>query len=186
MQLDRFVSVSDPLTDQRRIYQAIRAKDVDVLIDALRDPENRAWAARHLGKFGDPSAIGPLIRLLTVRDFHTRAAAARALGQLRAREAVPSLIASADEGPEDVMRAWSIDSLGKIGSVEAVPTLIETLASEHKGLRRTAAVALGEIGDPCALPALEESATHESWLAGRHYRRIARRLRRASASRAAA
>lgn len=87
-----------------------------------------------------------------------------------------------EEAPEAVMRAWAIDALGQIGSEEAVPKLLQPLFDEHEGLRRTAALALAKIGDPRAVDALEETARRESWIAGRHYRRMARRLRKAAAA----
>ena len=174
----------DHLHDQRRVYEAIRTRDVDALIEALTDPVNRPWAARHLGKLGDPRAVGPLIRLLEAQDFQASSAAAQALGRLRALEAVDPLLACVEEGPEDVMRAWAIDALGRIGSEEAVPALLKLLAHDHEGLRRTAAAALAEIGDPRAVDALEETARRESWLAGRHYRRMARRTKKAATARA--
>jgi hypothetical protein len=167
----------DPLADQRFVYEAIRNRDVEALITALNDPENRAWAAQYLGKFGDPAAIRPLIRLLSAKDFQTRAAAATALGQLGATEAIPALLESVDLGPEDVMRAWAIDALGKIGSHEAVPNLIGVLGSPHEGLRRTAAAALGAIGDKRAIPALEGSARKESFFTRRLFRRAIRQIR---------
>jgi HEAT repeat protein len=70
---------------------------------------------------------------------------------------------------------WS-DALGKIGSPEAVPRLIELLTSPEEGFRRTAATALGAIGDPRAVPALEEAAQHDSWRARRLYRRAIRQI----------
>jgi HEAT repeat protein len=171
---------TDPLAHQRFVYEAWRNRNVGTLITSLTDPENRAWAARYLGKLGDPAAIGPLIRLLSAKDFHTRAAAARALGQLEAREAVPALLDSIDRGPEDVMRSWAIDALSKIGSHEAVPKLIEVLASPHEGLRRTAAAALGVIGDERAIPALEEAGPKESFFTRRLFRRAIRQIRAAA------
>jgi HEAT repeat protein len=110
------VPPADPLADQRRVYDAIQRGDVDAFVDALTDPENRAWAARYLGKMGDPRAVAPLIRLLGVKDFQARAAAAIALGELGAVEAVPPLLACVDEGAEDVMRAWAITPLGGLGA----------------------------------------------------------------------
>jgi HEAT repeat protein len=117
-----------------------------------------------------------LIRLLAVRDFHARAAAARALGKLRAVEAIPSLLESVDSGPQDVMRAWAIDALGRIGSDEAVPRLLEALTSSHPGLRATAAAAFGRIGDARALPELGQAAGRERWRHRRLYWRAIRAI----------
>jgi HEAT repeat protein len=166
-----------PTRAQKKIFQAKRDRDVATLIAALTDAENRAWAVRYLGEMGDPQAIRPLILLLSVRDFQTRSAAAIALGRLRAVEAVPALLECVDRGPEDVMRAWAIDALGKIGSDQAVPRLIEVLKGPDEGLRRTAAVALGAIGDRRALHGLEQAAKHQSWIGRRHYRRAIRQLK---------
>jgi HEAT repeat protein len=85
-------SSADPLAHQRFVYEAWRNRDVGALITVLTDPENRAWAARYLGKLGDSSAAPALIRLLSANEFHARAAAARALGELKATEAVPALL----------------------------------------------------------------------------------------------
>jgi HEAT repeat protein len=171
---------ADSKTAQRLIVQARREGDVDTLVKALTDPENRAWAARYLGDIGDPKTISPLIRLLSVRDFQARAAATIALGKLGAVEAVPALLACVDRGPEDVMRAWAIDALGKIGSNQAAPRLIQELANPDRTLWRTAAVALGAIGDAQAIPALEQAARQESWIGKRHYRRAPRQIKRRS------
>jgi HEAT repeat protein len=168
---------SASLAAQRRVFDAHRAQDVETLISVLGDdPENRAWAARYLGKIGDPRAVAPLIRLLSVRDFQARAAAARALGKLRAVEAIPALLESVDSGPEDVMRAWAIDALGRIGSDEAAPKLIGLLENPHAGLRCTAAAALGRIGDARALPELRQAAARERWRHRRPYRRAIRAI----------
>jgi len=169
---------ADSKTTQRLIVQARREGDVGLLVKALTDPENRAWAARYLGDIGDPKATRPLVRLLSVQDFQSRAAAAIALGKLRAVEAVPALLACVDRAPEDVMRAWAIDALGKIGSDQAVPRLIQELGNPDRILWRSAAVALGAIGDARAVPALEQAARQESWLGKRHYRRAVRQIKR--------
>jgi HEAT repeat protein len=161
---------------KRFVWEAWQRRDVNGLLDALTDPENRAWAARYLGKVGDPAAIPALIRLLGVNEFHARAAAARALGQLGATEAVPALLESVERGPEDVMRAWAIDALGKIRSREAAPALIDVLRSSDERLHWPAAVALGRIGDERAIPALEAAASREGFWTRRRYRQVIRQL----------
>ena len=167
-----------PTEAERVIYEARRDGDVTTLVAALTDPDNRAWAARYLGEMGDPEAIQPLIRLLSVNDFQTRAAAAIALGRLRAVEAVPALLACIDQGPNDIiMRAWAITALGEIASDEAVPRLIEVLGSpDDRSLWRTAAIALGAIGDARAVQALKQAAKQEPWIVRRHYRRAIRQI----------
>jgi HEAT repeat protein len=75
------------------------------------------------------------------------------------------------------MRSWAIDALGKIGSPDAVPKLIEVLGSPHEGLRRTAAAALADIGDSRALKPLDEAVKQASWRERRHHRRAIRQIR---------
>lgn len=162
----------------RQVLIAKAEGDVASLIAALRDPDPgvRSCAARYLAKLGAVEAIPALLMLLNATNFHVRTAGVLALGRLRATEAVPALLEAVDIGPEDVFRAWAIDALGKIRSNEAVPKLIDVLSSPHEGLCRTAAAALGAIGDPSAVPALQAKAQRESWMGRRHYRRALRRI----------
>jgi HEAT repeat protein len=74
------------------------------------------------------------------------------------------------------MRAWAIDALGRIGSDEAVPRLLEALKSSHPGLRAMAAAALGRIGDARALPELRQAAGRERWRHRRPYWRAIRAI----------
>jgi HEAT repeat protein len=171
------MSVEDARARRRRIWEANRERDVETLIAGLADPDARTWAAHYLGNLGDPAAIRPLIRLLSANDFQARAAAAQALGKLRTVEAVPVLLECIDRGPEDVMRAWAIDALGRIGSDQASPKLIQLLKSPHHGLRRTAAAALGAIGDARAIEPLRQAAKEASWTEKLHYRRMIRKIK---------
>jgi len=109
---------------------------VEPLIQALKDADKlvRYHAALALGKLKDRRAIKPLIHALfdemppigpdplTGDQMTVRAAAAQALGELRAEEAVPALKVLLTDENRGVRRAV-IQALGKIGTKEAVEAL---------------------------------------------------------------
>jgi len=141
---------------------------VAVLITALNeDPVNwvRFAAAEALGKIGPAAeaSVPDLIRALQEDRLGVPREAATALGRLGAVQAIPALVAGLEHEDRDVQVA-SAAALGEIGpaAAQAVPALIKALrdqANWHVG--REAAVALGRIGDPTALPALREAAGHK-------------------------
>jgi len=143
-----------------------------LLLPMLKDKSEfvRREVAFVLGEMRDRSATSPLIDLLARdKQASVRAAAAVALGQIGDEAATPALSRSItgqgskkkkSKGPEDefVIRS-AVRSLGKIGSRDAVPTLVAALENEANSLetRREAATALGLIGDPAGLPALQSA-----------------------------
>jgi HEAT repeat protein len=140
----------------------------NLLIPMLKDKEEfvRREVAFALGKTRHGSAVSPLLDLLA-RDkkASVRAAAAIALGQIGDAAAAPGLSQtlvdagkkkSISDEDEFVIRS-AVRSLGQIGGRTAVPTLISALQNEVNSIdtRREAATALGLIGDPAALSALQ-------------------------------
>ncbi len=105
----------------------------------------------------------PLLHQLGSHDPEKRRAALEALLQ-KGNEAVPLLlkVLSDDYDPEHGANDWSeiykcrlaAEGLGRLKAKEAVEPLLEALQDGDTGLRATAAWALGEIGDPQAIPAL--------------------------------
>jgi HEAT repeat protein len=96
-----------------------------------------------------------------------RGAAAIALGEIGDEAAVTALLQTLTGGKkkrssedEFVLRA-AAKSLGQIRSRAAVPVLIATLENSTNApdTRREAATALGLIGDPSAMPALQAAFT---------------------------
>jgi HEAT repeat protein len=55
------------------------------------------------------------------------------------------------------VRIRAIRSLGRMKAREAVAPVIEALSHEVSNVRKESAIALGEIGDPKAIPALEKA-----------------------------
>ncbi len=127
-----------------------------------------------------------------------RGAAARKLGELKAREAVEPLARLLADEDEDV-RLTAVDALGSIGSEKARQilrallqhesaslrrnavvqlgrlrdeparsSLMALLASPQPDMRRSAAVALAHFGDPAVQPAIEEAIREEA-LFTRHW-----------------
>lgn len=101
------------------------------LIAALRDKDQevRGAAAVSLGDHADVLAVGPLVVSLSDKNAFVRAHAARALGV---------------NGP---------------AASQAVPALVKLLDEDAEAeVKRETATALGLIGDPAALPALERAS----------------------------
>lgn len=117
---------------------------VEPLIAALQDPDKavRFHAALALAKLKDRRAVRPLIRALfdempplepdplTGELLTVRAAAAQALGELRATEAIPALrVLLTDENYPT--RQAAVLALLRIGTPEAVQAVAEALLREH-------------------------------------------------------
>lgn len=143
---------------------------VILLLPMLKDKSEfvRREASFALGETRHPSAVSGLVDLLDRdKQASVRAAAAIALGQIGDAAAAPALIQlitregtkrkkSRSDGDEFVVRS-AVRSLGQIGSQTAVLTLISALQDELNSIdtRREAATALGLVGDPAALSALQ-------------------------------
>jgi len=169
------------------------AGDIEGLLAVTEGPDDklRHSAAEMLGECGDVRCIGPLEKMLREGRFaYLRGAAARALGQLCAVEAVPALIETLSDSIYYTC-AGAARALGQIGDARAVPPLIGLLRDDKEYVRwvaadalrkfgelavepllrwvredsgrgvEMAALVLGKIGDPRALPVLRELAeTH--------------------------
>ncbi len=97
--------------------------------------------------------------LSTHRDHRKRAAAAWALGCLRAEEALEMLLNALSDEREDVeIKENAAEALGVIGDKRAVNQLIMALKDSNPGVRFSASYALGQVADPRALPELERLA----------------------------
>lgn len=118
-----------------------------------------------LVRYKDPSTIPLFIEALDFSedDFDRAIVAAGALGEMQATEAVPALT-KAVEKPLPIksrangVRLASIRALAKIGDKRAVPSLAKILTTSADEqdflLNMKAALALGELRDPTAIPAL--------------------------------
>ena len=159
---------------------------VSELISQLKDADEkvRRDAAKALGEFKNPRAVGPLIALLKDTDLSVRINAATALGEIKDPRAVDPLIgvlkdtdysgrvfAAVQVATLAVQRAQGVAvapglrqikdpraaaalSLGKIKDPRAVEPLIAALKDENVVVRGVAAGSLGEFNDPRAVEPL--------------------------------
>lgn len=100
-----------------------------------------------------PISVEQLIALLSDDSAINRAAAARALGEMEATEAVDPLVRTLyDESPH--VREWAARALGEIADPRAVDGLLDRLRDESSDVREWAVRGLGEIGDDRAVDGL--------------------------------
>lgn len=141
-------ALNDPTHPARHLVAATLGqigdrRAVEPLIQALKDPDKqvRFHAALALGKLKDPRALRPLVHALfdemppigsdplTGDPLIVRAAAAQALGELRAKESVPALKVLLKDEPRSLRRAV-VQALGQIGTEEALNALQEAVWTE--------------------------------------------------------
>jgi HEAT repeat protein len=163
-----------------RINQLRKLGDLDGLVAEanVENPYVRVWAIRAIRKLGDPTAVSHLELLLRDDDMGVRSAAAQALGAMD-ESATPALM-SALEDPDPAVKASVAASLGKLKGADAVDPLGRLLSeSTSWQVKRSAALALGEIGDPSARPVLLAARSRLPALAMRRREflsRVARKL----------
>jgi HEAT repeat protein len=76
------------------------------------------------------------------------------LGRLGEKEAVPALLAAAND-PDPDTRLYAIWALGKIGDPAGFDTVLAASQSEDAGVRKMSAYVLGQLRDPRAIPRLK-------------------------------
>lgn len=162
--MDRIQALLDAISagDDAAAEDAARAcAGRAALLPALRplladaDTDRRWWAVRTLALIGGEEAQALLAGRLGDPDEATRCAAALGLGQLRAADAVPALIAGLADRSGWV-RDSSADALAMIGD-PALPALVQALADPRDGVRVRAASALRKI----VVPALSGLTTSQ-------------------------
>lgn len=79
-------------------------------------------------------------------------------------EAIPWLVEILEDSSSGTAQFMAANALGEIGARECVDPLLNALHQKWFNVRRCAALALGEIGDPRALPALERLAQTDPFL----------------------
>jgi HEAT repeat protein len=145
--------------------------------------QNAAWS---LGKLKDKRAVDPLLRLIKggagkiytesgsqasvdnkdsgnellktegMKYHDVQIKAIKALGEIKDEKAIEILSDELDEEEEGNVRCAIVLTLGKIGSKDAVPKLIEMLGDTIWYVRRDTAKALGLLGDLRAVDILVE------------------------------
>jgi HEAT repeat protein len=155
------------------------------LTDLLGDEAEaaRAWAARILGRIGDPAASSPLRARLGDTHAKVREAAAEALGRLEDARSGPLLANAALFDPSPRVRAAAAFALAHVDDDRAAETLVAALSDEDAAARARALAALAAmrfadvapvrhaLSDPVpsvrkrAALALDRMGVVESWVA---------------------
>lgn len=136
--------------DYNSLYLAIKDSSLEKRLQTL-------WGFLENEKYAGLA----LSTALLDQDWEIRKVAAWALGTLKDKNTLESLLNVANDENRDV-RYSVIEALGKFKSSKAVPQLAHALKDEFWWVRRRAAWALGETGDPSAIGPLGLAMTDEN------------------------
>jgi HEAT repeat protein len=125
-----------------RDYFAVRSF-VDILL--YGDETRRLEAAEALGQIGDPMAIKALAKTIQEEDPALRAESARALGRIGADEGLPHLLLALQD-ETDLVREKARIALQSFVRETALPNLLHALRSENPLVRSFATHALADLG----------------------------------------
>ena len=112
-----------------------------------KDPRTKRHATVALGQIGSAEAVPSLLGALKDEDREVRETAVKALGKMRAPEAVPllgELLRSAEYAVGE--KEGAAEALGQIRAPEAAPFLVEASKVESPKVRKAALRALGALG----------------------------------------
>ena len=130
------------------------------------DATVRADVVRHATRVGGRGGVRILRDLLADADESVRRAAVRAMGELAEPSAVPFLARILNEADDDDLQLEAIDSLGRIGTAEALPALTSVLGRRQlfagkrlARLKLAAVAAVGRIPLPAAREVLSSLAS---------------------------
>jgi len=129
------------------------AASLTTMLSSPHEEERRA-AARRLAELNTPAARAGLAHAVSGPCATTRFDAITHVKRLKVKEAVPSLMKLLDDG-DSVTRIRSAVALARIGHKEAVHAIAKQLTDPAPHVRRAIPGALGSLGDPAAIPALE-------------------------------
>lgn len=138
---------------------------MDELIEQLRagDPEVRQMAAFNLGQTRDKKAIPHLVSVLDDSDLYARVYAIQALRDIPDKSSTLPLCNALKSSLDQPLIVSNVcRALGQIKDSESISTLLELLKNSDPFTRYDAAYALGEIGDPVAITALEAMFSDET------------------------
>ena len=136
---------------------------IDPLLTALRQEtkEIRQAAADALGSFASSALVETVTELLNTDDALTRGYAVQALGAMRARSRVNTLLDLLTHDPNPFVRGRAAYSLGRLRIRRAAGALIAALNDPDYDVRTWAAWALGPLGRSTAVDALVRAARED-------------------------
>ena len=134
-----------------------------------------ARIAEALGSIGDSRAGPSLLRLARATDEDVRMAAVEALGNVKAKEAVPELSHLIDDpAAPPVLIKRAVDALGRIGDPAGIPALARGLVIDRQGVSflPESSFALFLIGQPAVDPLIrilqDQDASFSAWAKENH------------------
>ena len=174
-------SVNDPFTVTAHLVELLRDPHPDVrrtaalslgkighsagvpaLVKGLGDPDPvvREYSAWALGEIGEEDvntqAAMALVGAIGDERPAVKRAAAQALGKIGTRQPVIDVLIEALAVGELESRRSAVHALAQLEGISAYPALLSALGDRDARVRQGAVAALGELGDPRALPALRK------------------------------
>lgn len=142
-------SNDDPLVRRRAIesisyLESETVRDIIAFAYADDDAKMRATALFAMGRSADPYWKRTVVQELYSPDPQLRFEAARAVGELEFKAAVPRLVELVDDADREVQSA-AITSLGQIGGKEARRALVAIIESDDQVAAEIAQDALDEL-----------------------------------------
>ncbi len=116
------------------------------LLLQLNEPQNHPAAIPGIRVFGE-EAVEPLIDLLTSNDPDARFGAAKVLGDIGDKRAIPGLIDALNDA-EGAVRFWALDALGKLKAYEAMEAIRKLLQDKQQNIRDLANEVIVELNKP--------------------------------------
>lgn len=177
--------VSDGDESRRFLLELPRARregDVNALVAALEVPKLAPRATRYLIQLGATVAFPEIAKLLQSNDPACRAQAARAVGAFGDPSWRDQLEALSRPDPDPRVRSWALHSLATLLGSAARPSVSAALKDYDWRVRMSAAVALGNIGDPSDRIELENAKSVEPFWRRKRYRVAIRQLANRGAS----
>lgn len=111
-------------------------------------------------------ATSPLLAYIKINhrfDHRGPALALRTIAQVQDDQAVSPLLELLDESLHLEVEVATIETLGELGSPEALPALEQRLRASRWEIRAKAASSLGGLGNPSAISHLVEAMRDENW-----------------------
>jgi HEAT repeat protein len=136
------------------ILRQLGAVSVPLLYPLLKDKDHdiRKFAIDLLSEIQTSADASQIVPMLEDENANVRAAAAKALGDLRYRESIPHLTRRLID--EEWVLFYALQSLGELGATEAIPAIASLLSSSSEAVRFSAIETIGKLGSAAALPAL--------------------------------
>jgi HEAT repeat protein len=125
------------------------------------DPGTREAAAAVAGRLRVAPAGAALIEAINDHDSHVKAAAMRALGEMRDERAVQGLTSQLAHYKRGDLALAAFEGLAGIGHGSSVPAFEAALSDREAGARRLAAEGLGRAGSAASATALEAALAKE-------------------------